>query len=74
MGNKESIRAGWDGMSRCGEVAVRRVCFSDSREEAGTQPGLPEEGRALEGAGSVRSTSEYCDSLSSQQTHCVCSP
>lgn len=27
------------------------------------KPGLPEEGRALEGAGSVRSTSDYCDSL-----------
>lgn len=45
------------------------MCFADSREEAGPRPGLPEEGRALEGAGCVRNTGDHCGSLSSQQTH-----
>lgn len=70
-------RAGWAGVSGSGRrQSGGCVLQTRVKKQARGRPGLPEEGRALEGAGRVRNTGDYCGRLPSQQTHthCACSP
>lgn len=69
-GERGAHRAGWAGVSGSGRrQSGGCVLQTRVKKQARGRPGLPEEGRALEGAGRVRNTGDYCGRLPSQQTH-----